>query len=55
MSTAVVVAVLWGSMSGGMAFVFHRKRVGRAVALCVGVFVAACGYVGFRLGCGFHL
>ena len=54
MSTAVV-AVLWGSVSGAMAFVFYRTRVGRALALCIAVLVAACGYVGFRLGCGFHL
>jgi hypothetical protein len=53
-STAVA-AVLWGSVSGGMGFVFHRKRASRAVALCIWVLVAACGYAGFRLGCGFHL
>ena len=44
MSTAGV-AVLWGCVSVGMAFVFHRTRIGRAVALCVAIWVAACGYL----------
>jgi hypothetical protein len=53
--SAALVAVLWGCVSGAMAFVFYRARVGRVLALCVSVLVAACGYVGFRLGCGFHI
>lgn len=53
--SAAVVAVLWGCVSGGIAFVFYRTRVGRAIALCVSVLVGACGYVGFRLRCGFHI
>jgi hypothetical protein len=53
--SAAVVAVLWLGVSGAMAFVVYRTRVGRALALCVSVFLGACGYIGFRLGCGLHL
>jgi hypothetical protein len=53
--SAAAVAALWGCVSGAMAFVFYRTRVGRGLALCLSFLVGACGYVGFRLGYGFHL
>ena len=50
-----VAAVLWGCVSGVLAFVTYRKRIGQALALCFAALGGVCGYVGFRLGCGFHL
>jgi hypothetical protein len=52
---STAVALLWGCVSGVLALVIYRRRVGRALALWVAVLGGACGYVGFRLGCGFHL
>jgi hypothetical protein len=52
-STAVLAA-LWGCVSGVLAPVIYRRRVGRVLALCFAALGGACGYVGFRLVCGFH-
>jgi hypothetical protein len=52
---STAVALLWGRVSGVLAFVIYRRRVGPAPALWVAMLVAACGYLGFRLGCSFLL
>jgi len=53
--SAAVVAILWGCVSGVLAFAIYRTKVGRALALCLAALGGACGYVGFRLGCRFHI
>lgn len=53
--SAAVVAIFWGAVSGVLAFAIYRRKVGRALALSLAALGGACGYVGFRLGCGFHL
>lgn len=53
--SAATGVLLWDCVSGGLVFVFYRTRVGRALALCAPVFIGACGYIGFRLECGFHI
>lgn len=54
MSTAGV-AVLCGFVYGVLTFVICRRKVGRVHAPWVAVLAGACAYVGFRLGCGFHV